>query len=283
MAQVPQFSMDPLYQQTQDKLYSAGQSWLSGDIGIDMPSYVSSPYYKESQDVLSGLGKNILSGNVPEYFRGIGEAGGIDFQNMLNLTNRDVARGVNEDIVRRGVSRGGVGTSAIAKAISDSSIKARFEDYSRSMEGRKALLGAGIDIMGGTRSAGLTETNMQNLFGLDTAKMGIGIRETGLAALGDTRSAALTQSAQKQGFDLSSAELQLKIDEFNAAQEQAKKAAKGSMWGSILGAVGTIGGAIVGGPVGASIGSSLGGLFGGGNTPDSKVGLASVAKFGTKG
>jgi len=259
---LPDFSQDPLYKETQDILLPAGQKWLAGDVGIDMPTYQQSPYYKESQDILSGLGKNILSGNIPEYYRGIGEFGGTEFQNLLNLTNRDITRGVNEDIVRRGVTGGGVGTSAIAKAIADSSIKARFEDYSRSMEGRKALLGAGIDVMGGTRAAGLQEANMANLFGLDTTKLGIGIRETGLASLGDTRSAALTSSAQKQGFDLSRAELEFKIAEFNEKEQQAKAAAKGSMWSSILGAVGTIGGAMVGGPVGASIGGSLGSMAG---------------------
>lgn len=240
---LPEFSQDPYYGQTQEKLYGAGQDWLKGDIGISMPEYIQSPYYAQSQKLLSGLGTDILGGKPPEYFRGIGEYNSPDFQNLLNLTQRDVTRGVNEDIVRRGVSRGGVGTSAIAKAIGDVGIKARFEDYARSMEGRKALLGAGIDIMGGTRAAGLTEANMANLFGLDTTKMGIGIRETGLASLGDTRSAALTASAQKQGFDLSRSELEFKIAEFNAREEAAKKAAKGSMWSSILGAVGTIAGA----------------------------------------
>ena len=261
---LPDYQTDPYVLKAQQELFPAGQRFLAGKAGFAMPDYQTSPYYQRGQEALSGMGEGLLTGKIPEYYRGIGEAGGPAFEEMMKMTGRDVTRGVYEDITRRGVSRGGVGTSAIAKAMGDIGVKGRWEEMMRSIEGRKSLLGAGIDVMGGTRAAGLEESQMRNLFGLDKGKLELGVRELGAEMLGGVRGGGLTSEQQQSQFGLSRAELDLEQQKFNEEMKQKEAASKNSMWGDILGAGLGMVGTIAGGPIGGAIAGKIGGMFAGG-------------------
>lgn len=229
----PSFSEDPYFLKSQQLLFPAGKSFLEGDIGFDLPSYATSPYYTRGQEALAPLGEQILSGKPPEWLRPIGQPGGAEFEDVLKLTTRDITKAVREDVAKRGL-RGGIGTSAIAKSVADVTSRLRFDDLIRSIEGKKTLLGAGIDIAGGTRAAGLSEAQMKNLFGLDLAKTKIGIKELGLATLGDVRGSALDMSKTKSAFDLEVADLQLRQEALQNKIATAESERSGSMWQQIL-------------------------------------------------
>ena len=167
-------------------------------INIALPDFFQDPLYQESQDVLFPLGKDILSGNIPDYYAPIGEYGGTELENLLALTNRDVTSAVNENMTRRNISRSGVGTSAIAKAVADSSTQLRWSDYSRALEGRESLLNTGLETVSGVRSS------------------------------------ALDLTGQKNQFELSRSNLELQQAITNAQLEAEEKANKNDMWSDIL-------------------------------------------------
>ena len=231
---LPPYSEDPLIGETQKLLLPAGQRFLSGDPGFDLPSYGVSPYYTRGQEALAPLGEGLLTGRVPSFLKPISEPGGAEFEDVLKLTTRDVTRGVREDLAKRGIKRGGIGTSAIAKSIADVTSRLRFDDLLRSIEGKKVLLGAGIDIAGGTRASGLEEAQMRNLFGLDLSRQKLGIRELGLQTLGDVRGTAVDTTKLKSAYQLEAANLELKrraLEEEIALKEQERS---GSIWSNIL-------------------------------------------------
>ncbi len=263
---MPEWQADPYYLKTQQELLPAGQRFLAGEPGFDLPSYGVSPYYERGQEALAPLGEDILAGKPPEWLRGIGVAGGPEFEEMMKLTRRDVTRTVQEDIAKRGIGRGGIGTTAIAKTMGDIGVKARWEDYTRSIVGKKALLTAGVGIMGGVRTAGLQEQQLANVFGLSKAEIQLSIRKTGMEVLQQVRSGALSEEQLRNQFGLSVAELEFKVQKANEEIAMREKEAKAGMWGDIisggLGLVGTIGGAMIGGPAGAAIGGSIGSSIG---------------------
>ena len=144
---------------------------------VKIPDYQEDKYYESSQAPLQKTGLSLLEGKPNDYFKPIGEYGGQEFENVLGLLKRDVSTGVNEDLVRRGVGRGGIGATAQARAIGDISTKTRYADYERAMAGRQNLLNTGADILGGVRSGALNREGIRNPFelqrtGLDMQKAG---------------------------------------------------------------------------------------------------------------
>lgn len=133
---------------------------------LAVPNWWEDPNYRQSQDFLQPYGENILNGKIPDYYKSIGESGGAEFENYLKLTNGDIMQGVNESLARSGRGRGGAAAAVSAQAIADNSTKARYADYVRAIEGKKSLLGAGIGIEEGVRSAGLTNQSQRNQFNL---------------------------------------------------------------------------------------------------------------------
>lgn len=141
----------------------------------EAPEYYLSDYYTQSQEKLAGQYTDILQGELPEYYQPIGEYGGEDFNKIMEgITSRvttDVSRAVNEDITRRGVSRGGLGTAATAMAVAEKTgdIQAAlsYDDYSRALAARGDLLGLGLQGIEGVRGAGLSESQLRNMFNLD--------------------------------------------------------------------------------------------------------------------
>ena len=207
-------------------------------ISVNLPDFKTDPYFKKSQDLSFTTGKGILGGKLPEFYKGLGETGSKQFQDMLSLVNRDTATAVNENLVRRNI-KGGVGLSSIAKATADATTNLSWTDYQKAAGEKQSLLGTGLDTISGVRGAGLQYAGQENQFGLKGAEM------------------------------------QLSADKFNVETqwredqaEEAKKARKNQMWQTILGAgigaIGTIAGGYLAGGGGSGGGGSLGSAGGGG-------------------
>lgn len=134
--------------------------------GIKTPEWWEDPTYASSQKFLQTYGENILNGDIPDYYKSIGETGGADFENYLNLTNRDIMKATNESLARSGRGRGGAAGAVSAQTIADNSTKARYADYLRAQEGKKGLLSTGIGIEEGVRGAGFNNQTQRNNFNL---------------------------------------------------------------------------------------------------------------------
>ncbi len=142
------------------KYIGAGSGGLYGD--MEIPEYYEDPDYRETQDYLKEFGMDITKGDIPDYYKGIGESGGEEFENMLGLTNRDITQSTSEALAKSGRARGGQLAASSAQAIGDSSVKARYEDYNRAMTGKQNLLTTGIGVTESARSAGQTEGSNVN-------------------------------------------------------------------------------------------------------------------------
>ena len=192
-------------------------------VNLNLPEFKTDPYYTKAQDLSYTTGEGILSGKLPEFYQGLGQTGSKEFQDMLALVNRNTATAVNENLVRRNISRSGVGAASIAKQAADTSATLSWQDYLKASGEKQSLLGTGLETISGVRGAGLQYAGQENQFGM-------------------------------QG-----AQLQLQADQFNEnlrleeqKREDEKKASKNAMWTQILSA--GIGG------LGTLVGGYLGGL-----------------------
>jgi hypothetical protein len=137
---------------------------------FEVPFY-EDPYYQKSQDILFPFGSDLLKGgeSIPEYFRGIGEAGGPEFEAMLAKTTKDITTKVNEDLARRKV-KGPLGAGLIAKQVSDTTAPLRYSDFLRSLEGKQTLMNTGLNTVSDVRNSALNWTQMKNNFNMGVAQ-----------------------------------------------------------------------------------------------------------------
>ena len=200
---------------------------------MNIPSYYSSKYYEDAQKNLMPYGQGLLQGNVPEYYKGIGEYGGPLLDEYTRRVERDVSRGVTEDLARRGI-RGERGAGIIAGKVGDISSALNWQDYVRAMTGRENLMKTGLGVMGDVRSAGLSESSLRNEYGLNKARL-----------------------------ELSDEQFQEQMAWQKEQQEQQQEQA---MWDSLLsGGIGAIGNVVGMGMLGG-LGGILGSAAGGGGS-----------------
>src|SRR4030043_271703 len=136
---------------------------------MELPSYYQDPYYKQSQEFLFPFYSSLLEGKPNEYYAPIGEYGGKALEDIIGLSTRDITKSASESLLRSGLSRSGIATDVISKAVGDVSTKLRWDDYNRALQGRLNLLGVGSTGMSGVRSAGLQSQGLQNQFNLSVA------------------------------------------------------------------------------------------------------------------
>ena len=136
-----------------------------------LPECEPDPLYTESQDYLYGYGTNLLEGNINNYYAPIGEYGAQPFQDILGLATRDIQRSVQEDLVRRGIGRGGIGSTAVSQKVGDVSKELLYNDYARAIEGRESLLNAGLNTVSGVRTSALNLTGMKSQADIARAKL----------------------------------------------------------------------------------------------------------------
>jgi len=139
--------------------------------GFELPDFFEDPEFKRQQKFLGDFGIDVLGGKVPEFFRGIGEAGSPEFENLLRQGTGDITRGITETAALTGRGRGGGVSSQVGKEVGRFSTEARFNDLLRAMEGKKFLFQQGRGISEGTRSAGFAEESSRNQFALNRSKL----------------------------------------------------------------------------------------------------------------
>ncbi len=144
--------------------------------GVKLPEFEEDPDYRETQDFLKELGIDILGGDIPDYFAPIGETGGKEFEDFLQLGKGDISESILEGAAATGRGGGAV-ESMINEAIGEFSTKARYADRLRALEGRGKLLDVGTGITERVRGAGQTQQQQKNLFNLNIAGKEIGIAQ----------------------------------------------------------------------------------------------------------
>lgn len=142
-------------------LFGGGSSKVSE---VAMPEFYTDEYFTKTQSNLYDYGSNILSGNLNDFYSSLGQSNSQEFQDMLAMVNRDTAKAVNENLVRRGISRSGVGLSSTAKAAADASTSARYSDYLQSKNEKMNLLGTGLNTLQGVGSNALQYGTSKNQF-----------------------------------------------------------------------------------------------------------------------
>lgn len=162
---------------------------------ISLPGYFEDPYIAKTQSDLYGVGSSLIAGKPNSYFAPIGEVGSPELEGVIGMGTRDITEAAAEDAARRG-SRGG--GSQVARAVGDYSKQMRYADFVRAMQGRQSFLNTGSEILGGVRSAGISEGANRNSFNLDSTRM------------------------------------QIQQDQFEQKQAAEKKAARNAMYGKIL-------------------------------------------------
>jgi len=137
---------------------------------LEIPDWKEDLDYRKSQDYLSELGINILEGDIPDYYKGIGETGGAEFENYLNLMKGDVEKSALETSAALG--RGGGAAIEMANSeVGRLSTEARYQDYVRSLAGKESLLNKGIGITEGVRGSGQNQQAQENTFALNRTKL----------------------------------------------------------------------------------------------------------------
>lgn len=144
---------------------------------IARPEYFEDPDYREMQNFLKDFGKNILTGDIPEYYAPIGEIGGTELENVLQRTEASTTKGIMESLAKTGRARGGQVAASVAPALADTSATMRYNDYLRGLSGRQSLLGTGVGVTQGVRSAGERQGTLRNAFNWTDYEAQIGERD----------------------------------------------------------------------------------------------------------
>lgn len=153
------------------------------ELNIKIPDFWQDPYYQKTQDQLYGLSSGMLEGKLPDFYSSLGQRGGKDFEDILSLISRDTGKAINENLVRRNISRGGLGASILAPAMADVGTKLRWEDFIRAQGEKENLLNLGVNTMGNVGSQALSMGSQRNAYELNKARLLMG-QQAGNAELG---------------------------------------------------------------------------------------------------
>lgn len=145
-------------------LDSGGESNLEG---FEIPTFQEDPDFRETQDFLKNLGIDILGGDIPEFFAPIGETGGAELENLINLISGDIQSAAESAGAATG--RTGAIPSIVAKETGRLATELRFSDFQRALKGKEFLFGQGRGITEGVRGAGQVQQGQLNQFNLEAA------------------------------------------------------------------------------------------------------------------
>lgn len=149
------------------KLFGGGDDDESNLEGFEIPTFEEDPDFRETQDFLKSLGIDILGGEIPEFFAPIGEAGGPELENLINLLSGDIQAAVESAGAATG--RTGAVPSIVGEKVGRLSTELRFEDFQRALKGKEFLFREGRGITEGVRAAGQTQQAQVNQFLLNAA------------------------------------------------------------------------------------------------------------------
>jgi len=143
----------------------------------DLPPFYEDPLYQKEQDYLDLFGTNMLKGELPDFYSSLGKTNSPEFQDLLKMTNRDTINSVNENLVRRGISRSGVGLSTVAKQVADTGTTLRWQDYLKASTEKGNLLNTGLNTLSGVRTAAQNQQAQKNQYAAAKAGMSIQIQQ----------------------------------------------------------------------------------------------------------
>lgn len=141
---------------------------------IPLPKFVTDPLYTSSQGELDKLGTGLINGDIPDYYKSIGDFNSPQFQAMLNSVKGQVMQGSQEASAINGTGRSGVAVTASNNSLNSILPQLSYQDYTRALAGRGALLDTGINTEAGVRSSaqtqGLNESNFNQQLWEDQMK-----------------------------------------------------------------------------------------------------------------
>lgn len=160
---------------------------------IPLPVWEESPYYASSMADMASLYSQLISGDLPDFYSSLGQSNSPEYQAMMGVVNKNTQKAVEENLVRRGISRGGIGGSSIAQAMADVGAQYGYQDYLQSQSEKAGLLSLGTNLMNTVNSSAINWTQMKNAFNLDTTKLALGMDSQAFAQ------AAANSQANSQG------------------------------------------------------------------------------------
>jgi hypothetical protein len=119
---------------------------------------------------LGTYGQDILKGEIPEYYQGIGEAGGQGYLDYAKLMSGDIQKVAAEQDAATGRSLG-INQALANQTIGQQSSATAFLDYLNAKEGKKWLFGQGRGITEGVRDTGQNQGFAQNQFNKDVSEL----------------------------------------------------------------------------------------------------------------
>lgn len=131
---------------------------------INLPQNVTDPLYTSSQASLDKVGSGLLTGDVPDYYKSIGDFDSPQFQAMLNSVKGQVMQGSQEASAINGTGRSGVGVTASNNALNSILPQLSYQDYTRAVAGRGALLDTGINTEQGVRASAQNQQQFDSNF-----------------------------------------------------------------------------------------------------------------------
>lgn len=155
------------------KLFGGGKKKSAPS--VPFPDFVEDPNYRKTQDYMQSLGIDILGGKIPDYYAGIGEPGGAEFENYLNMVSGDIQKSALDTAAATGRG-GGAATEIASRAVGEATTQSRYADFLRALEGKKWLFGEGKDITEGVRTAGGNQGVIRNNFNLAKYNAAVGER-----------------------------------------------------------------------------------------------------------
>lgn len=223
-------------------IFGGGDSQVSD---VNYPDWYSDPKFTGSQDFLDQYSRDLLNNGPNDYYAPIGEYGTPEFLNFLQQGNSATISGVDEELARRGASRGGQAGQIAAQNIGDNNAKLLYADYLRAMKGRQDFFNTGLNVQENVRDAGFKNQGAKNDFNVGGANF-----DYNKAVYGDAYD-------RQQGQDI------------------------GAMIGGLAPLAGAGIGFMAGGPAGAMTGYQIGSSLGGGDGTTTPAWLSSI--MGSKG
>lgn len=131
---------------------------------IALPKEVTDPLYTSSQAGLNTLGSGLINGDIPDYYKSIGDFNSPQFQAMINAVKGQLMQGSQEASAISGNGRSGVATTASNNALNSILPQLTYQDYTRALAGRGALLDTGINVQQGVRGSAQNQQQFDSNF-----------------------------------------------------------------------------------------------------------------------
>jgi len=137
---------------------------------VKYPAWYSDPNFDSTQEFLKNYSQDLLTKGPNDYYAPIGQYGTPEFMDFIQSTNSKTMMGVDEALARSGRGRGGRGAEIAANTLGERNAALAYQDYLRAMQGRKDLLGLGINTQANVRDAGFMNQGAKNKFNVEGAE-----------------------------------------------------------------------------------------------------------------